>query len=90
LGMLLLITKVPDMIKEAFKMRGPGFGAGIGEAFGPAKKLMGVGYKAGATKTVGVLESREHFTGAGILSSIAGVRGPSRKSPSGDNTSTGT
>lgn len=77
LGMLLLITKVPDMIKEAFKMKGPGLGSGIGEALGPARKLLGMGYKAGAAEAIGLLEERKGPGSgwAGAISAITGVRG---------------
>lgn len=37
LGMLMLVNKVPEMVKAAFKMKPAGYGTAIGEALGPAK-----------------------------------------------------
>lgn len=45
LGMLLLVNKVPDMVKSAFKIKPAGYGTAIGQALGPAKTVgtMGLG-----------------------------------------------
>lgn len=43
LGILLLLPKIPDMIKNAFKMKPAGYGAAIGEIAGAPKKLLGQG-----------------------------------------------
>jgi len=45
-GMLLLLPKIPDIIKNAFKMKPAGYGAAIGEPFQAAYKVGMAGYKA--------------------------------------------
>jgi len=42
-GILLLLPKIPDIIKNAFKIKPAGYGAAIGQAFGPAKFPLRVG-----------------------------------------------
>lgn len=71
IGMLLLVNKVPDIVKNAFKIKPAGYGTAIGAAFGPIKPAYQAGVSAGITK----LETREHPGWAGIASAITGVRG---------------
>ena len=48
-GMLLLIPKIPDMVKSAFKMKPAGYGAAIGEALGAPKLVAGKAIGLGNT-----------------------------------------
>jgi len=81
-GMLMLVSKVPDMVKAAFKMKPAGYGTAIGEAFGPAKPA----YKAGVSAVITKQEAEDHPGWAGAISAITGIRGGRGRS---DQTSTG-
>uniref|UniRef100_A0A7V3JA83 Uncharacterized protein n=1 Tax=candidate division CPR3 bacterium TaxID=2268181 RepID=A0A7V3JA83_UNCC3 len=45
-GMLLLVPKIPDMVKSAFKMKPAGYGAAIAEPLQAAYRVGLAGYKA--------------------------------------------
>ncbi|MGI5826171.1 MAG: hypothetical protein ACOX50_02030 [Patescibacteria group bacterium] len=45
MGLLLLTTKIPDMIKEAFKIKGQGYGKAIGETFSQGYSIARGGYE---------------------------------------------
>jgi hypothetical protein len=45
IGLLLLSTKIPDMIKEAFKVKGQGYGKAIGETFSQGQSIARGGYE---------------------------------------------
>lgn len=49
LGILLLLPKIPDMIKNAFKMKPAGYGQAIGEVTGAPKRLVGGAIGIGTT-----------------------------------------
>jgi len=71
-GMLLLLPKIPDIIKNAFKIKPAGYGKAIGEAFGPVTPI----YKAGASALITSQEQREGREWiAGALSAVTGIRG---------------
>ena len=82
-GMLLLLPKIPDMIKNAFKMKPFPYGTAIGETFKPITPI----YKAGASALVSKYEQEEKPEIAGIISTLTGVRGGGGKRP--ETTSTG-
>lgn len=48
-GMLLLLPKIPEIIKAAFKMKPAGYGAAIGEAVGAPKMLLEKAIGLGST-----------------------------------------
>jgi len=70
IGIILLLPKIPDMVKSAFKMKPAGYGAAIGEAIKPIQPL----YKAGASAVVSKLEVASPEWGA-IVSTLTGVKG---------------
>lgn len=75
LGMLVLVNKVPDMVKAAFKMGKPvDYGTAIGAAFGPIKTVGKAGYAAGVSELIGVGRDTGKGWGEGI-SAITGIRG---------------
>jgi len=57
-GMLLLLPKIPDMIKNAFKMKPSGYGTAIAEPLQAAYKVGAAGYKAYQEKTPWGIEKR--------------------------------
>ena len=57
-GMLLLLPKIPDMIKNAFKMKPSGYGTAIAEPLQAAYKVGAAGYKAYQEKTRPGIEKR--------------------------------
>jgi len=70
IGMILLLPKIPDMVKSAFKMKPAGYGAAIGEAIKPIQPL----YKAGASAAVSKLEVTSPGWGA-VVSTLTGAKG---------------
>lgn len=61
-GMLMLVNKVPEMVKAAFKMKPAGYGAAIGEAIGAPKMLLGKAIGLGTT-VAGINKSYGEITG---------------------------
>ena len=47
LGMLLVVHKIPDMVKEALQVKPFPYGAAIGEALGPARAGWGIAWPVG-------------------------------------------
>jgi len=78
LGILLLIAKIPDIIKSMFEKKPFAAGAAIGEAMGPAKGIGRTAYMAGASREITHLQRRGKETTAGVLSTITGARGEGR------------
>lgn len=71
-GMLLLLPKIPEIIKNAFKMKPAGYGAAIGEAVGAPKMLLGKAIGLGSTVAT-INKSYGEITGtqeAGLLSRL--------------------
>ncbi len=74
-GMLMLVNKIPEMIKAAFKMKPAGYGTAIGEAFGPVrgigKVVLGGGVERGYSHLTGGKYGRGLFqtgtVGRGVL-----------------------
>lgn len=73
-GMLLLMPKVVDMVKEAFKVKPFAYGSAIGEAFGPVRKGAVTAGRGGISAGAGWLEARGSKVPANIIRTIFGVK----------------
>lgn len=52
LGMLLMVYKIPEMIKQMFQIKPFPYGAAIGEAFGPGRMVAAPGAAAGGEELI--------------------------------------
>jgi len=68
LGIMLMMPKIPEMVKQAFGQKPAGFGTAIGEALGPVlgpvKYVTGMGRELGTKGALG-------YTAAGVKTSLA-------------------
>ena len=84
LAMLLLVNKVPDMVKAAFKMKPAGYGTAIGEALGAPKMLLGKAIGLGTT-VASINKSYGEITGTQGTGLLARFRRPGRGGSVADN-----
>lgn len=74
-GILMLITKVPDMVKKAFKVTDAGYGTAIGQAVKPSTGMMNAGYQEGGTKALQLIGREiKSQSVVNVTGSIFGIR----------------